>query len=37
MPLQSLFDLADAAILLVPVAIGFAIVANFALHLRLVH
>ena len=37
MPLQSLYDLADAALLLIPVAIGLALVANFALHLRPAH
>ncbi len=37
MPTQSLYDLIDAAMLIIPVVLGVIVVGSFALRLRVAH
>jgi hypothetical protein len=37
MPIQSLFDLIDAAMLIVPLALGVALAATLVLRMNLAH
>ena len=37
MPIQSFYDLIDAALLIVPMALGLALVATLTLRMRFAH